>query len=265
MQYGNRIRIGLLKHVPEMLETENNMSEFEKFAKYANKMNVKLFVTCECYLDGYYCGKGKNNFDRDKLISASQVIDSSIMNRVRKTANKYKMHIVFGFSQKVEDGIKNSALLVDDKGIDIGIYHKTHLLNHDLNYIPGDDIPVFDTKLGNIGIMICADRRWPEVPRTLKLKGADMIINPTYGMCHDNNKCWMKTRAYENETYVAFAHPGQSLICNPSGDVEAELSGNVSGILVHDLDLDVKKDKMVPNRRPSLYGSISEKNRSRYV
>ena len=84
------------------------------------------------------------------------------LNRVRELAASYRMHIVFGCTLKTKTGIRNSALFVDADGKDIGVYSKTHLMTPDLVYEPGDSLPVFETALGKIGIMICADRRFPE-------------------------------------------------------------------------------------------------------
>jgi len=249
------MRIGLLKHVPQRWNLDENMARFDKYISLAAQKEVKLFVTCECYLDGY-CVMDKD-LDRERLVSVSQDLHASpYLNRVREAAVKNRAHIIFGFSLRVKAGIQNAALLINDNGQDIGLYCKTHLYAHDLNYMPGDDLPVFKTKFGMIGIAICADRRWPETVRTLKLKGAEIIIIPSYGMWHQENEWWMRTRAYENELYLAFAHPRVGFICGPTGDIEAKLVGNVPDCLVHDVDLSVKVNEMLPYRRPELYKAI---------
>jgi len=251
----NNLRIGLIKHVPEKWNLEKNLGMFEIFCERAAERGVSLLTTCECYLDGYCVTD--NPLPREKFIGIAQDIDKSeYISSVRTLAKKYRMHIVFGFSQKTDAGVKNAALLIGKSGEDIGIYHKTHLLTHDLNFLPGEDLPVFDTELGKIGIMICADRRWPETARTLKLKGAELIINPTYGMHHEANEWWMRTRSYENEIYIAFAHPNVGFICNPHGNIEAKLESNLPDILVHDIDLSKTVNTMLPARRPELYGII---------
>ena len=257
MSENRQFRIGLMKHVPEMWNPDANMEMFEKLAAVAAERGVELLTTCECYLDGY-CVKEKG-LDRDRFVSMSQDVETSAyIRRVREIARENRMHIVFGFSWKTGGGVKNAALLVDDKGKDIGIYCKTHLYAHDLNFIRGDDLPVFDTRFGKIGMMICADRRWPETARTLKLKGAEIIVTPTYGMWHDANEWWMRTRAYENELYIAFAHPRVSFICNPKGDIDAKLLTNIPDVLVHDIDLSNVTYEKMQYRRPDLYGAITQ-------
>jgi len=261
MENGNTFRIGLLKHIPQKWNLEKNMLDLEKYIAFAAQKEVRLFVTCECYLDGYCVLEKEKVADREKLVSISQDIElSPHLNKIRKIALDNRMFIIFGFSQKTENGIKNAAILIDDEGKDIGVYYKTHLYAHDLNYIAGDDLPVFKTRIGTIGIVICADRRWPEAIRTLKLKGAEIVIIPSYGMSHLENEWWMRTRAYENEIYLAFVHPGVGFICGPDGEIEAKLQSNVSDCLIHDIDLSNKVCDMLPYRRPDLYDIICKRN-----
>lgn len=247
-----KICIGLLKHVPAYYDVGRNLADFETFAAEAARRGVQLFVTCESYLDGYCvalpeCTKGRLE------ACAQDLRESPVLNRVRELAASYRMHIVFGCTLKTKTGIRNSALFVDADGKDIGVYSKTHLMTPDLVYEPGDSLPVFETALGKIGIMICADRRFPETARTLKLRGAELIVNPTYGMWHLANEWWMRTKAYENECPIAFAHPRVSFVCDPNGEIEAKLQSSRSDILVHDVDLAVSVDTMLPYRRPDLY------------
>ena len=259
------IRLGLFKHVPDRMDIDANIDVFERAADEAALNGVRLFTTCECYLDGYYMAEAHDQgFDRSRVTAHAQDPgNSEYLERVRAKAREHSMHVVFGFTLKKGDKVWNAALFVDDRGNDIGVYCKTHLLDHDTNFARGEDLTVFDTKLGKIGLMICADRRWPEVPRTLKVKGAELIVNPTYGQWHEFNEWMMRTRAYENEIYIAFAHPRVSFLCGPNGDLEAKLLTSVSGTLVCDVDLNRKIDKMVPNRQPDLYKALTEEFRGR--
>lgn len=159
----------------------------------------------------------------------------------------------------------NAALLLDRSGKCIGRYHKAHPCEF---YEPGADLPVFETDFGVVGIVICADRRWPENMRVLRLKGAQIILNPTWGFYGEKNTCIMRTRAYENGLPVCFAHPHQSLICKSDDNVGALLESSEPGVLVHDIDLgenvplrqtrDRASSHPIQNRRPELYGPLVE-------
>jgi predicted amidohydrolase len=109
------------------------------------------------------------------------------------------------------------------------------------------------------GMVICADRRWPETIRTLRVKGAEIALTPTYGMWHLDNEWWMRTRSYENEMFVCFAHPNVALITNPQGQVEAKLQTNVPSVLIHDIDLNQTTTHMLKDRRPELYAALADR------
>jgi N-carbamoylputrescine amidase len=75
--------------------------------------------------------------------------------------------------------LRNSAVLVGPGGL-LGRYRKTHLWDREkLLYEPGRDLPVFDTPVGRVGVLICYDAWFPEAARTLALRGAEIICVPS--------------------------------------------------------------------------------------
>src|ERR1700729_375109 len=89
--------------------------------------------------------------------------------------------VIGGFAEQGEDGlVYNSAAVVDGSGV-IGVYRKGHLWDREkLWFAPGAEPPrVFDTPAGRIGVLICYDLEFPEMPRTLALAGAELICVPT--------------------------------------------------------------------------------------
>jgi predicted amidohydrolase len=89
--------------------------------------------------------------------------------------------VIGGFAERGEDGlVYNSAAVVDRSGV-IGVYRKGHLWDREkLCFAPGGEPPrVFDTTAGRIGVLVCYDLEFPEMPRTLALAGAELICVPT--------------------------------------------------------------------------------------
>jgi len=89
--------------------------------------------------------------------------------------------VVGGFAERGEDGlVYNSAAVVDRSGL-IGVYRKGHLWDREkLWFAPGGEPPrVFDTPAGRIGVVVCYDLEFPEMPRTLALAGAELLCVPT--------------------------------------------------------------------------------------
>jgi predicted amidohydrolase len=136
------------------------------------------------------------------------------------------------------------------------MYDKLHLQKHDHKYIPGKHLNVYGSDFGLFGVMICADRRWPETARTLTLKGARVIFNPTYGMHGDLNLCMMRTRSYENGIFIVFTHPEQSLITGPNGAVVCNNEDKSQTYTVTEIDLSkalADKSGHIVDRRPDVY------------
>jgi len=103
---------------------------------------------------------------------------------VAEMARELDIHVIFGMEERdpEEPGtLYNSAVLIAPEGL-VGTYRKIHLgIPLETNrFTPGDRVPVFETRLGPIGISICYDfYNNPELSRILALKGARLLVNPT--------------------------------------------------------------------------------------
>jgi N-carbamoylputrescine amidase len=86
--------------------------------------------------------------------------------------------VVGGLLEREGEILHNSAVLLGP-GV-TGCYRKTHLWNKEkLLYEPGRELPVFDTPLGRIGLLVCYDAWFAEAVRTLALRDAQMICIPS--------------------------------------------------------------------------------------
>ncbi len=260
------IRIAMIKAASAWGDTKQNIAQFEDLAAPLAGRGVDVLVTPECFLDGYMVRERDTVTPRKLAARCVAGPNDPVLKRAGCVARKLGSYLVFGASEKGRDRVvRNAAYLIDRRGKVVGTYYKTHPCQF---YTPGDELPVFETDFGTVGIVICADRRWPENIRILRLKGAELILNPTWGWFGDGNTAIMRTRAYENGIPVCFAHPQQSLICDACGNVAANMESNQPGVLVHGLDLaenvepnqtrDVSSGHPIQFRRPELYGPLME-------
>jgi predicted amidohydrolase len=89
--------------------------------------------------------------------------------------------VVLGFCELAEEGaLYNSAAVVSSSGVR-SVYRKVHLWDREtLVFTPGAALPpVVETVHGRIGVMVCYDLEFPEMPRAVALGGADLIAVPT--------------------------------------------------------------------------------------
>lgn len=178
-----------------------------------------------------------------------ETLESDTVKRFSEAAKKHKLHIVAGLALNIDGDPFNCAVLFDDEGKIVGIHKKVHLpAGEELHYKHGDRFEVFNTKLGNIGMLVCWDMQFPEAARELALGGADLIACPTYGW----ENIYGLSRAYENSVYIAvgmctyprglFAENDPSCVVDNMGKVLAAVPRNDEGVAVADVDISKEPD-----------------------
>ncbi|MCO8121251.1 carbon-nitrogen hydrolase family protein [Stieleria sp. TO1_6] len=115
-------------------------------------------------------------------------------------AKRHDLYIVAGLLERDGHLIYNTAALLGPDGELVGKYRKVSLPRSEIEggIMPGKDYPVFDTRFGKVGMMICYDGFFPEVARELSNRGAEVIAWPVWGC----NPLLGAARACENHTYV---------------------------------------------------------------
>lgn len=245
------------------------------------EVQVDLAVFPECFLTGY-CVDNRLDAEAISLGRNSSVSESQAKQILNEIASEFAMHLVVGYAGLDDDGtLYNGACLVTPSG-DLHEYRKSHLpeLGFDKFATAGNELPVFDTTIGRIGILICFDMRFPEAARTLALAGADMIVIPTNwprgAQCSSEHICI--ARAAENRVFVitsnrvgeenGFEFIGLSKIISPTGEVLRSL-GSSEAVGIADIDLleaRTKRTVTIPGkyetdvfaRRPELYGRLTQ-------
>ncbi|MHC4324482.1 MAG: carbon-nitrogen hydrolase family protein [Planctomycetota bacterium] len=250
------IRVAQVKVYPQKGQIKANHLKLMDILKDIEKNeDVDVVVTPEGFLDGYVSTE-KSVTKKDMVNYAIDPLSSEFTRTVSEWAGRNKAWIIYGCTRKSAAGVFNTALIYNRSGVLAGMYDKLHLQTHDHKYTPGRHLDVYESDFGLFGVMICADRRWPETTRTLTLKGARVIFNPTYGMHGDLNLCMMRTRSYENGIYIVFTHPGQALITNHRGAVVCNNRDDAKNYAVTEIDLSkapANKGGHILDRRADVY------------
>jgi predicted amidohydrolase len=114
-------------------------------------------------------------------------------------AKKHNLYIVAGLVERDAHLIYNVAALIGPEGF-VGKYRKVCLPRgeHDGGVQPGKEFPVFQTRFGKVGMMVCYDGFFPEPARELTKNGAEVIAFPVAGC----NPLLAAARACENHVYL---------------------------------------------------------------
>ena len=270
------MRVAVAQMDPMLAEQERNLDACVARLEEAAAAGAELLVLPECAIPGYM-------FESlEEGLSYAEEVPGPSTEALERACERLDVYAVCGLLQRDGDLLRNAAVLVGPQGL-IGTYWKTHLpfLGVDRFVTPGDELTVYDTPLGRIGVEICYDLRFPEVTRTLALKGADIVAHPTNFPVAARIQTELITvaRAAENRIYLLTANRvgkerggefcGWSQIVDPFGRRLAEAGETEEALLVAEVDLEKARDKdyVIPgeyelylfgHRRPELYGALVE-------
>ncbi|MEV8633287.1 nitrilase family protein [Streptosporangium sp. NPDC051023] len=158
---------------------ETNLERAVRFATRAVEGGADLVVLPELASTGYSFETRAEAYAHAEPVPGGETVTAW-----EAFAREHGVYVVTGLAERDGPRLYDTAILVGPDGY-IGRYRKTHLWYREkLWFTPGDEgYPVFDTPIGRIGLLICWDIWFPEVPRLLAQQGADII-------CSVNNWVW---------------------------------------------------------------------------
>src|ERR1039458_5146467 len=127
----------------------------------------------------------------------------------RQAASYLNLAILTTFLERWSGSPRNTALLIDRHGQDVLCYAKVHTCDWGMEkaLTPGESFEVarldIDGGFVDVGVMICADREFPESARELMLGGAELILVPNACPMAGERTYQLRSRAFENMTAIA--------------------------------------------------------------
>lgn len=194
-----------------------------------------------------------------------------IIYKVKQITKNRKVVCAITVVEKVVKSYYKTTFLIESGKLR-GKYRKTHLEREEKNlFAPGNlGLPVFKTSHGYIGVMIGYEGIFPEIARTLTLKGADIIIWPSK-FTNDRQINICRSRGAENKIFVACSNSishqsnGHSLLTSPSGQILTSCLGKTEQASLSSLNLLLSRNKdIVPhtniilNRKPETYKILTQ-------
>ena len=208
---------------------------------------------------------------------AEYVNGGNFISALCKAAKLNKINIIATVYEKsrnkIDSRVYDTAVLINNEGIISSIYRKLHLYDalgfkESNKMIPGNVIEKpMSTSVGNIGLMICYDIRFPEMSRILAVNGADILVAPSawvHGIMKEEHwQTMVKARAIENGSYliapdqVGNIFSGRSMAVDPFGAVLLDM-GDRQGMEIIEIDKSRIKEvreslPLLKNRRLDVY------------
>ncbi|MEX2119202.1 MAG: carbon-nitrogen hydrolase family protein [Pirellulales bacterium] len=184
---GRRVRLAAVHYVPKGPTPDENRLQFVPLIEEAARQKADLVVLGETLT---YVGTGRS------YAECAEPLPGPSSEFFGRLARKHKLYIVAGLIEREGPLIYNVAVLLGPDGQIAGKYRKVCLPRGEIEAgcAPGDELPVFQTRFGKLGMMVCYDGFFPEVARGLTNNGAEVIAWPVWGC----NPMLAAARACEN-------------------------------------------------------------------
>jgi predicted amidohydrolase len=169
----------------------DNCRMYEPLIAEAARRNADMVVLGETLT---FVGLGKSYAD------VAEPVPGPSTEYFGRLARQHNMYIVPGLLERDGHLVFNVAVLIGPDGQLVGKYRKVCLPRGEVDggVAPGSDYPVFTTRFGTVGMMVCYDGFFPEVARELSNRGAEVIAWPVWGC----NPLLARARACENHVYL---------------------------------------------------------------
>ncbi len=271
-----KIKIGLIQMTcVDENDPEPNFTKAMQMVDEAASRGANIVALQEIFNTPYFPNRPR---DSKKYFEMAETIPGPTTDRVAAKAKEHGIVIMAPIYEKEMAGVYyNSSALLGPEGELLGLYRKMHIPHSDdfiekYYFKPGNlGFPVFETPFGNVGMLICYDRHFPEGARALGLEGADILLVPVASPRPTASEVFVKElmgMAIANQYFVAAVNRvgvengdefyGTSLVCDPRGNVIAKAGDKEDEVVVSEVDLDQVADTrnnwlFYRDRRPDAY------------
>jgi N-carbamoylputrescine amidase len=210
--------------------------------------------------------------------SLAEPIPGPTSNRIAAKAAERGLVTVFNLYEEAGGKRYDSSPVFDADGTLLGVTRMVHITNYACfheraYYAPGDrGAPVYQTRVGRVGVTICYDRHYPEYMRALCLNGADLVVIPQAGSLDEwpagMYEAEVRAAAFQNGYFAALCNrvgaedrltfAGESFVVSPTGEVLARGKRLEEDLVIADLDLAAcerspARTLFLKDRRPEVY------------
>jgi beta-ureidopropionase len=255
-----------------------NLARILETMTAASQAGAELIAFPEVILDLFFPQYPRDAGDT-KAFDLAEPIPGPTTEKIAERARELGLVTVFNLYELDDQGRRfDSSPVFDADGRLLGVTRMIHILEtegfHEQDYYhPGDlGLPVYETRVGRIGVAICYDRHYPEVMRALGVGGAELVVIPQAGALDEwpegLYEAEVRTAAFQNGYFIALANrvgpeaglhfAGESFVVDPDGRVIARGKSLEEDLVITDIDLRACQTSTARrlfwrDRRPELY------------
>lgn len=252
-----RITVDLMQEAPLAGAVDDNV---RRVIELVRGSNAEVVLLPELFLTGY------------TLTNVSELALPRADARLAAIADVCRAAgrgVVFGYIEGDGERVFNSMLVIDERGRQVASVRKTHLFGGEAEaFSVGDELQPVEIGGLRAGIVNCFELEFPEVSRTLALRGAEIILAGSANMhpYYDDHLLACRARAFENALPLAYSNRcgaesgfdfcGGSRAVAADGSVLAQLADSGEGSVVVELecvDRSAHPSAQIGQRRPELY------------
>ncbi len=180
--------------------------------------------------------------------------DGYTQRKISEIAQKYKINIGFGWTEKSEIGCRNMYSVAGKSGDIISTYAKIHPFSYsgeDKRFVGGEEMVTFSLDGIPFSNFICYDLRFPELFRAVSDSVHAIVVPACWPAKRSEHwKALLRARAIENQVYIfavncqgnmgGLYYSGDSCVISPDGEIIDMLSDS-EGVLSYDFEDNVEK------------------------
>ena len=198
------MKLALISARPTIANKTKNIQTMENYIK---KTKADFYIFGEYFLSGDRC--------KDEFRDLAEPLNGPSIQYLKKIAKNKQCYIIFGMptkDDKVDGLIYNTSVLIHPNGT-VNAYKKWFLptagpFEEKIFFDQGEELPIFSTTFGKIGLLICYDLNFPEIAKALTLQGAELLIciSASPSITQRYFETLLPARALENTVFVAFVN-----------------------------------------------------------
>ena len=265
-------KIALVQANFQFGELAANLEKAERMIRDAAEQGANIVCLPESFNQGY---SGEHMAE---LVCRAEYEDGDTLQRMCALAKELRIYLIAPIFIKYKDGhCNNSAFLISQEGTIIGSYAKTHLIECEKGeFEAGNQYPVFETKYGRVGILICNDLCFVESARMLGARHADIIfVCAAWRFLESSYHWWeqmLRGHALNNQVFVAAVNrvgpaddkffAGETMVIGPDGFIKQKLLFPEERLLVQEISLDeihaseLANISILKDRKPTDYKQL---------